>query len=329
MSITSTTAATDEDPARPISATETDAGTPPVRADTGTSVGAQSALPLPPVNPPAQNPLTREDADPTRRRTTQPQVSVVIPTCNEARNLPRLLARIPRDVHEVIIVDGHSVDDTVAVARFLRPDIKVVLQNRFGKGNAVACGFAEVTGDVVVTLDADGSTDPMEIPRLVAALLDGADFAKGSRFTNSGDDRAVTASRGYRCLNWLANVLFHARYTDLCYGYHAFWRDCLSHLALDPGPRESVRPVWGDGFETEPVMNARAAKARLRIAEVSTIPSDRIPFGLAWRDSARVLRALVVERLNGVARAPRWVGRPARSISLESPAPRDGGETGS
>ena len=79
-------------------------------------------------------------------------------------------------------MDGHSKDDTVAVARGLRPDVRVVIQTHRGKGNALACGFAMCTGDIIVMLDADGSTDPREIPAFVSALIDGADFAKGSRY---------------------------------------------------------------------------------------------------------------------------------------------------
>src|ERR1700709_934155 len=82
-----------------------------------------------------------------------PRVSVVIPTYNEAKNLPHVFAMLPEDLHEVIVVDGRSVDDTVEVALALRDDVRIVLQNRCGKGNAMACGFAAVTGDIVVMLD--------------------------------------------------------------------------------------------------------------------------------------------------------------------------------
>jgi glycosyltransferase involved in cell wall biosynthesis len=115
-----------------------------------------------------------------------PSVSVVIPALNEARNIPHVFDRIPADVHEVILVDGSSVDDTVAIARQQRPDVRVIVQTRRGKGNALACGFVAATGDIIAMVDADGSADAGEIPRFVAALLDGADFAKGSRFIDGG-----------------------------------------------------------------------------------------------------------------------------------------------
>ena len=96
------------------------------------------------------------------------RVSVVIPARNEAPNLPHVIEALPAGLYEVIVVDGHSDDDTIEVARRLRPDVKIVQQTRRGKGNALACGFAELTGDVVVMLDADGSADPREIPAFVA-----------------------------------------------------------------------------------------------------------------------------------------------------------------
>ncbi len=114
----------------------------------------------------------------TAARAAVPRVSVVVPARNEARNLPHVLGALPPDLHEVILVDGHSVDDTIAVAQHVLPTIRVVQQTRKGKGNALACGFAAVTGDVIVMLDADGSADPAEIPAFVAALVAGADFAR-------------------------------------------------------------------------------------------------------------------------------------------------------
>src|ERR687890_1843317 len=164
-----------------------------------------------------------------------PRVSVVIPTYNEAKNLPYVFSRLPADLHEVIVLDGRSVDDTVDVARSLRPDVRIVLQNRRGKGNAMACGFAAVTGDIIVMLDADGSADPREIPLYVAALTAGADFAKGTRFANGGGSSDITRTRawGNRWLNRTANALFGTRYTDLCYGYNAFWAHVLPALELN------------------------------------------------------------------------------------------------
>ena len=146
------------------------------------------------------------------RAVPAPRVSVVVPTYNEAKNLPHVFGLMP-EVHEVIVVDGRSTDGTIEMARSLRPDVKVVLQTRKGKGNALACGFEAVTGDIVVMLDADGSADPREIPAYVDALVKGADFAKGTRFALGGGSSDITRVRriGNWFLNTLVNVLFGTR----------------------------------------------------------------------------------------------------------------------
>src|SRR5687767_15984565 len=97
------------------------------------------------------------------RRSRQPRISIVVPALNEARNLAAVLPTLP-PAHEVILVDGGSVDGTVETALATLPGIRVVRQLRRGKGNALAAGFAQVTGDIVVMFDADGSADPAEIP---------------------------------------------------------------------------------------------------------------------------------------------------------------------
>ena len=197
-------------------------------------------------------------------------ITAVIPTLNEAANLPHVFARMPGCVDEIVIVDGLSTDDTVRVANALRPDVRIILQNRRGKGNALACGFAAATGDIIVMLDADGSTDPAEIPTFIAPLLDGADFVKGSRYLTGGGstDISFVRSTGNRALCGVVNLFYGTRYTDLCYGYNAFWRDCLPHLQ-----------ITCDGFEVETVINVRIAKARLhggRGSESRAGPNPRL-----------------------------------------------------
>jgi glycosyltransferase involved in cell wall biosynthesis len=243
----------------------------------------------------------------------EPTVSVVIPAKNEARNLPHVLAGLKHDLHEVILVDGDSTDDTVDVARQLRPDIIVVNQTRKGKGNALACGFQEASGDYIVMLDADGSTDPAEIPRFVNALKEGADFAKGSRFMPGAGSSDISRLRqfGNYFLNKIVNLLYGTRYTDLCYGYNAFRRECLSAMELEASEVEGTDEncmLWGDGFEVETLINVRIAKAGLRVAEVPSFEHSR-HFGAsnlnAFSDGVRVLRTIHAERKRGARRAAR------------------------
>src|SRR6266508_663361 len=117
----------------------------------------------------------------------RPTVSLVIPTLNEAKNLPLILPFIPMDwVDEVILVDGRSTDNTVEAARQILPSIKVVMEKRKGKGIAMRSGYAASTCDIIILMDADGSNDPREIPRLVKRLMEGVDMVKGSRFAPGG-----------------------------------------------------------------------------------------------------------------------------------------------
>jgi len=195
------------------------------------------------------------------------RVSVIIPALNEAENLPHVLPRIPVWVHEVVLVDGNSSDATTEVARQLWPTIRIVAQRGRGKGAALRSGFAAATGELIVMLDADGSTDPSEIPAFIGALLAGADFAKGTRFVQGGG--TADMSRLRRAGNWsftmLARLLFGNRFSDLCYGYNAFWTSVLPLLALD-----------GDGFEIETMINLRAVAAGLKICEVASFEARRV-----------------------------------------------------
>jgi glycosyltransferase involved in cell wall biosynthesis len=226
-------------------------------------------------------------------------ISVVVPAWNEAENLPHVLPRIPHDVHEVILVDGHSTDGTPEVAMQLHPLVRVVYQNGKGKGAALRTGFAAATGDVIVMLDADGSTDPAEIPAYVGSLLSGADFAKGSRFLQGGGTSDMSLLRWAGNMGFVLTVrlLFGGQYSDLCYGYNAFWRRILPQLDLD-----------GDGFEIETMMNVRALKAGLKIAEVPSFEHERIHGESHLRtfvDGWRVLRTILREGMSGVMDAPK------------------------
>jgi glycosyltransferase involved in cell wall biosynthesis len=215
----------------------------------------------------------------------------VVPALNERDNLPHVLDRIPQWVHEVLLVDGHSTDDTLEVTCTLRPNTRIVAQKGRGKGAALRNGFAAATGEIIVMLDADGSTDPAEIPAFVGALLAGADYAKGSRFLQGGGTDDMPFYR--RLGNWgfvaMVRVLFGGKFSDLLYGYNAFWSRVVPQLQLD-----------GDGFEIETMMNVRALAAGLKIAEVPSFEFERIHGEghlKTFPDGWRVLVTLLKERV--------------------------------
>ena len=220
-----------------------------------------------------------------------PSVTAVIPALNEVENLPHVLPLIPEWVDEVVLVDGDSHDGTVEVARQLCPRIRIVQQEGRGKGAALRTGFAAARSDIIVMLDADGSNDPAEIALFVSTLLAGADFAKGSRFIQGGGTADMPFYRrfGNWCFVMMVRWLFGSSYSDLCYGYNAFWADTLPRLQLN-----------GDGFEIETIMNIRALQAQLKVVEVPSF-EDRRRYGegrlKAMPDGWRVLKSIFREWL--------------------------------
>lgn len=219
----------------------------------------------------------------------QPTISVVVPTLNEASNLPFVLPYIPAWVDEIIIVDSDSTDGTPVVARRLCPRAMIINESRTGKGRALRTGFETATCDLIIALDADGSTDPREIPAFVGALMAGADFVKGSRFIQGGgtDDMETHRMLGNRCLTVIVNRLFKSRYSDLCYGYFGFRREVFTSLM------KTTDDVGG--FEVETFLNIRALTAGLHVAEVASFEHARI-HGTSnlsvVRDGTRIARVI-------------------------------------
>lgn len=219
-------------------------------------------------------------------------ITALICTLNEAESLPHILPTIPDWVDEVLLVDGHSTDNTVAVAKQLRPKTRVVYQPGRGKGDALRHGIEQANGDIVVTLDADGTTDPADMPRFIEPLLNGYDFVKGSRFR-----LGLPANKPrHRILgNWIIamtfNLLFFRTYTDLCSGYNAFWNKALDKVDLS-----------GAQFEDEPLINVRVGKARLKVKEVGHIDRGRIggdSKAPSWRQGFGSIETIMRERFRG------------------------------
>ncbi|ACZ61361.1 HAD-IIIA family hydrolase [Dehalococcoides mccartyi] len=222
-------------------------------------------------------------------------VSVIIPTLNEEHNICCVLPRLRRvpGITEVILVDGKSTDRTVENALRLWPEIKVINQPGRGKGNAMRVGFEAACGDIVVTLDADGSLAPEELPRYIEPLFDGYQMVKGSRFCRGGgtSDMPLFRRLGNFVFTKMANLVCGCRYIDLVYGYHAFRRQILGSLCLK-----------SDGFEIDTEMYIRATRKGLKVKEVPSYEAKRLEGAgklRSFHDGARILRTILRESVHG------------------------------
>lgn len=244
----------------------------------------------------------------------------MIPAVNEARNLPGLLMGIPSWVTEILLVDGGSTDDTIAVATHACPGIQVIRQPGTGKGDALRAGFEAASGDILVTIDADGSMRPDEMRAYVEALLLGYDLVKGSRFVPGGNSTDLTLFRrlGNHCLVWLVRLLLGGSYTDLNYGYSAFWRELLPLFRLANEPPQL-------GFEIESLIGVRALVNRLRVAEIASVEVERVhgasrlhPLRDGWRVLTTIVREARAWHLLALAGGSRTVEKTERGVFVTS-----------
>jgi len=217
-----------------------------------------------------------------------PTVTVLICTLNEEKNLTHVLSKIPRWVDEILLVDGHSVDNTVKVAKEIRPEIKVLYQPDRGKGNALRYGIQKASGEIIVTLDADGSTDPEDLPKFIEPLLNGYDFAKGSRFLEGSPTLSRLRRFGNKLFVRMTNILYGTGYTDLCAGLNASWARIFPKL--DP---DGTSALW------EPTINIRLKKRKLKVIEVTQRDNGRVAGkreANPLRQGLRILRIIIMER---------------------------------
>ena len=219
-------------------------------------------------------------------------VTVVIPTLNEEENMAEVMRELDlMGYNKILVVDADSTDRTVEIAK--EYGAIVIPQKGRGKGSALRQVFEHdgLDSDAIITIDADGSMKPEEIPRFIEALDSGADLVKGSRFLPSAysEDMNLIRKIGNRFFLWLVNLLWSANYTDLCYGFAAFRRDALKKLCPD---------LKSTNFEIETEILIKARKFGLKITEVPSIELRR-RHGKSnlsiLRDGFRILRTIIDE----------------------------------
>ena len=220
------------------------------------------------------------------------RVSVIIPTCNEAEAIGRVLADLPSHlVTEVIVVDSNSTDGTPDHARSL--GARVIEEPRRGYGRACLTGLAKTENpDVVVFLDGDYSDRPSELPMVLAPITEGrADIAIGSRFAGDNNRGALPWHQwfGNRLAASLITLLYGVKLSDLG-PFRAARAEVLHALALEEA-------TYGWAVE----MILKGALAGFRIAEVPVSYYPRIgkskisgtvkgTLGAAWFILSLILR---------------------------------------
>lgn len=210
----------------------------------------------------SEAPATKAD-----KRAQLSDISVIVCTLNEEKNMPLLLPRIPVGVREVIIVDGQSTDKTVSAAREARPSVRVLVRHPRGRGDALNVGAAAATGKYILFIDADGSQLPEEIPDYIMKINEGCDMVKGSRFLPGSRSEDETRLRRVIIIiaQTVANFLWRTHYTDTAYGLCLVDREKFLGLGIK-----------ARGFDFEWEVAAKAKRYGLKVGEVPAVETMRI-----------------------------------------------------
>jgi len=217
-------------------------------------------------------------------------ISIVIPTLNEASNIGQVLKEVKEELasygysYEIIVVDGYSTDNTVAIARSLGAKI---MFDSVGKGSALRKGLAAAKGDILVSMDADLSHKPNELKLLISGIEIGYDICMGSRFIIGGgtEDMSLFRKFGNKFFVWLVDLFYHTNYTDLCYGYRSFRKGVFGKLGLKE-----------DGFGIETEISIKAVKKDLKVLEVPSMEKKRSSGNgklRTFKDGYVILKALL------------------------------------
>jgi len=200
---------------------------------------------------------TRSD----HKEPTVTKISIVIPTRNEERSIAEIIEGCKPHGDEILVVDGHSTDTTRNIAEKL--GARVVLDNKKGKGDGLRVALSEAKGEFVVFIDADGSHDPLDIPKMVQPLLDGeADLVVGSRMRGGSDELHGSLGEfirliGSGIITQSINYRYGVRLTDSQNGFRAIRREA----GLAVGLTEDI-------FTIEQEMIMKLLKNGYRISEV-------------------------------------------------------------
>ncbi len=194
-------------------------------------------------------------------RNARKKISVVIPTKDEGVGLAEIIASVKPYAGEVIVVDGHSKDETAAIAK--KAGVVYLLDNKKGRGDAVRLGIARASGEVVVLFDADGSHEAGDIPQFVEPIFENkADLVVGSRRTGGSFDlnmdfAGILRSGGSDFLAYLVNRRFDLKLSDILYSFRAVRKTAALGMHLK-----------ADDFAIEQEMVVKCLKKGYRLLEI-------------------------------------------------------------
>jgi dolichol-phosphate mannosyltransferase len=176
--------------------------------------------------------------------------SIIVPTRNEGEGIKQIIQSLQRYSDDIIVVDGHSNDNTREIAQKL--GVRIYLDHGLGKGDAMKVGAQKARYEILIYFDADGSHDEKDIPKMASLLsLSKADFVMGSRRTGGSFDvqmslSGIVRSAGCDLLVTLINKRFKTNLTDVLYSFRGINRRVFRSLQL----REN-----GFGIEQEMVVS--------------------------------------------------------------------------
>ena len=220
------------------------------------------------------------------------KVTAVIPAKNEEEGIEKIIKNVSRFVDEVLVVDGHSKDKTRQIAK--ECGAKVVLDGGKGKGDGIRTGVRKAKGDIIVFIDADGSHNPKDIPKLIKPIKNGeADLVVASRAKGGSDEIRLDLDGLFRQIGSeiaaiLVNFRWRANLTDIQNGFRAIRKKTALALKLE-----------SDGFEIEEEMIMKCLKRGVRIMEVAGHEYQRkwgvskLPTIQAWRFLLRLFKELL------------------------------------
>jgi glycosyltransferase involved in cell wall biosynthesis len=225
-------------------------------------------------------------------------LSIVVPIYNEEHTIGDVIDRLRATLqkndlkHEIIVIDDHSRDTSREIS--LNKHVMVVsLKQHMGKGYALRTGFRKAKGEIIVTIDSDGSNCPEELPLLLKPLLqDKADLVIGSRFSgNTPTSGKRFNAAGVHIFNLLIQVLTGAAVSDSQSGYRAMKAAVLENLSLKSG-----------GYEIESEMLVKIARRRFRVKEVH-VSFEQRTYGRSALDPIvdgfRILISILTSYLKG------------------------------